>query len=52
MGRGRETPGRSRGTRNTPPPLKPWLWSRVQKSTAMSAIGPFETQAAFCPLIT
>jgi hypothetical protein len=24
----------------------------VQKSTAMSAIVPFETQAAFCPLIT
>ena len=48
----RETPGRSSGTTATPPPLKPWLGSIVQKSAATVAIVPLETQAAFWPLIT
>ena len=49
----RDTPGASSGTRHdATPPATPLPESMAQNSVATVAIVPFDTHAAFCPLIT
>ena len=47
-----DAPGRSSGTMNPPVPFTPSPISTAQNSAVAAAIVPFETHAAFCPLMT